>query len=167
MGRSPRLFYICYEFPVLTQTFTVNEVRELTRAGMSLTVVSCRPSREVPEPGDASPAPSVLTLEGPLSKSVFLSLLRWFVVRPLRLLSLLGRVATARYRDEPVKCWVRGFEHLLWGSRLASLTRREPDPVHYHAQFVDAASTTSWIQGSLTPRNTACRDARRRMRRTT
>jgi glycosyltransferase involved in cell wall biosynthesis len=146
-SRDPRVLYVCYEYPVLTQTFTVSEVAGLLDAGLPVTVVSCRPSRaNLP----ARRGVPVLVLPRPLSPAAVLSFLRYCVRRPLRTAGLLVTIATARYRDQGFRCWVRGFGQLLWGAWLARWSCTGAGPVHFHAQFIDAASTVAFVAARLT-----------------
>jgi len=141
---ATRIFYLSYEFPVLTQTFTSNEVVGLRREGLDVTVVSCRRAAD-----PAPPGVSVRVLPSPLSGACLGALLVWIVRRPVRLLGLFARVAFARYRDERLRCRLRGFLQLLWGCRLARDLEREGRRTHLHAQFVDAASTVAWAAARL------------------
>ncbi|MHC4862050.1 MAG: glycosyltransferase [Planctomycetota bacterium] len=131
---------------MLTQTFTAGEVRGLAASGVDVRVVSCR------RPGAGSQddgGPPVDYLEAPLGPRALVSLLGWMLRRPLRLLTILGELASARYRDEPLRCWARGFLQLLWGARLADRVRKESPRPHLHAQFVDAASTVAYVAARL------------------
>jgi len=147
MGRSPgtRLLYLAYEFPVLTQTFTIAEATGLARAGFDVTVLSCRPSREE----RILSGPPTEVLPHPLSAGSFGALLFFLVRRPVRTLSLIGHLLTARYRDQALRCRARGFLQFLWGVRLALRIRKERPGPHLHAQFVDAASTVAWVAARL------------------
>jgi glycosyltransferase involved in cell wall biosynthesis len=143
-GREAPLVYVCYEFPVLTQTFTRAEVEGLDGAGIDLELVSCRRPAEDPGSGTRE----VRYLPRPSSIALPLGFLSWMVRRPLRTLGLLLTVATARYRDQPFLCWSRGFLQLLWGAFLAGEYRGKR--AHFHAQFVDAASTVAMVAARLT-----------------
>jgi len=147
MARPPgtTLFYLAYEFPVLTQTFTVAEAKGLARAGFDVTVLSCRPPRET---GLTDLPPTEVLLRAGSAGSVG-ALLYWLGRRPVRTLGLLGRLLTAHYRDQAMRCRVRGFQQLLWGARLAFRIRKAAPRPHLHAQFVDAASTVAWVAARL------------------
>jgi len=138
------LVYICYEFPVLTQTFTVAEARGLRELGVDLSVVSCRRP-----PGENRSGVPARALSSPLSLPVLCTFLLWLLRRPVRTLELLGTVASSSYRDQPFRCWARGFLQLLWGCRLADEIRRSGRRPHLHAQFVDAASTVAFTAARL------------------
>jgi glycosyltransferase involved in cell wall biosynthesis len=146
--RTPLVLYVCYEFPVLTQTFTVTEVRGLLDQGLRIEVVSCRRPRGSPSGLAAAEIP-VRNLPPPFTRSCLLSFARWVVRRPVRLLALIGTVAAGSYRDQPLRCWGRGFPQLLWGLRLAEELRGRARAIHLHAQFVDAASTVSLVAARL------------------
>lgn len=153
-GRSenaaPGLLYVTYEYPVLTQTFTRGEVRELARGGVRLEVFSCRPARaEERKLSGEERAIRVRNGGSPLAPATVGALVRWLVRRPARTLSLVGAVAASSYRDEPLRCWLRGFAQLLWGARLAADLDREGARPHLHAQFVDAASTVAFVAARL------------------
>lgn len=141
------VLYLAYEFPVLTQTFTANEVAGLAGAGIDLAVFSLIPSRD-----RAARAPSgvpVAVAPPSLSPHSVRALLAWLLRRPLRTLSLLGAVAAGAYGDQPARCWARGFAQLLTGARLAADLRAVGARPHLHAQFVDAASTVALVAARL------------------
>lgn len=149
-SEAPGLLYLTYEYPVLTQTFTRNEVRELARRGIRLEVYSCREARA--EERDLSGEERTIRVRNggsPLAPPALRALAGWLLRRPLRTLSLAGAVAASSYRDEPLKCWLRGFLQLLWGARLAADLAREGARPHLHAQFVDAASTVALVAARL------------------
>jgi len=146
-SRDHRIVYVCYEFPVLTQTFTVAEVRGLLNAGLTVRVLSCRPSRT---PGAAGADLPVEVLPPPFSVSTIGAFLAFLLRRPIRTTSLLFTMATARYRDQAFRCRLRGFTQLLWGTWLARKVRRDGALPHFHAQFVDAASTVAFVAARLT-----------------
>jgi glycosyltransferase involved in cell wall biosynthesis len=144
--RAIRVFYLCHEFPVLTQTFTILEVRGLVREGIDVEVISCRRPRE---DGEVLGAPSPTVLPRPLSGCSIGSGLFWLFRRPIRTLSLLFRIAFATYRDQSMKCRVRGLLQFMQGARLAMRIRAFSERPHLHAQFVDAASTVAWVAATL------------------
>jgi len=145
-SRDLRILYVCYEFPVLTQTFTDAEVSGLAAAGLEVRVVSCRKPRAGIVAGSRVP---VEILPRPLSLTTIAALLGFAVRRPLRTAGLLFTIATARYRDQGTRCWLRGFTQQLWGAWLAREIRREGTAPHLHAQFVDAASTVVFVAARL------------------
>ena len=145
-SRGTRLLYVCYEYPVLTQTFTVAEVSGLAAAGFEVGVVSCRKSRFDPPTGSRVP---VEVLPSPISVGTLAAFLAFAIRRPIRSASLLGAIATARYRDQGFKCWLRGFTQFLWGAWLARRIRSGGGRPHLHAQFVDAASTVAFVASRL------------------
>ncbi len=145
-SRDHRILYVCYEFPVLTQTFTRAEVSELAAAGLKVSVVSCLQSRA------GAPAESPVSIENlprPISPATLAALLCFAICRPFRTAGLIFTIATARYRDQGLRCWLRGFAQLLWGAWLALRIRQEGEAPHLHAQFVDAASTVAFVAARL------------------
>jgi glycosyltransferase involved in cell wall biosynthesis len=134
------VFYVCYQIPVLTQTFTAGEIAGLGAGGLAFRAVSCR------RPLTAPPAPGVLYLPGPLSRPVRSAFVRAARSRSGPFRRLLRAVLTARYRDEAGRCWLRSFLHAAWGAWLAE---RAGGPAHFHAQFLDAASTVAFVAAGL------------------
>ncbi len=147
--RSPdlRILYVCYEFPVLTQTFTVAEVEGLREAGLTVEVISCRQPRDQGTTGTTAP---VRVLPRPFSMAALGASLGFAIRRPLRTSNLVLTIATARYRDQSFRCRLRGFTQFIWGAWLAREIAREPTLPHLHAQFIDAASTVAFIAARLT-----------------
>ncbi|MCU0726105.1 MAG: glycosyltransferase [Planctomycetes bacterium] len=134
------MFYLCYEYPVVTQTFTEGEIAGLRARGLRFTAVACR------RPSSGRSAGDVLYLPGPLSRPVTSAFARAARDRPATFRRLLRSVAGARYRDEAGRCWLRGFLQVAWGAWLA---QRAGGPSHFHAQFLDAASTVAFVAAGL------------------
>ena len=137
-----RLFYVCQEFPVLTQTFTAGEVAGLAEEGLDPQLVSCR------RPSRAPAAPRALYLPPPFAPAALGAFGRAARGRSRALARCLAVAAGARYRDEAGRCWLRGFAQVLWGALLAERAAGRPRP-HFHAQFVDSASTVAYVAATL------------------
>src|SRR5207244_1107468 len=95
----PKVAYVAYAFPVLTQTFTVREVAALRRRELDLVVFAARTdpaSRLDPEAADEA------------ARAVFLApsaaVLAWFFRRPLRFVTKLATCRGRRYRHRAAPC---------------------------------------------------------------
>lgn len=144
-----RLVYVSERYPVLSQTFTLREVRDLHAAGLPVTVVSLRPpGPEDPEP-DPKRDPEIVRAPSPFSGAVAAAGLRAGLRRPLRTAGTGLRSLLPHTHPFWPKMQLRSPLHAAWGawlaSRLASM-----GPVHLHAQFVWGASTVAWAAARLT-----------------
>ncbi len=142
MRRARRFIYLCYEHPVLTQTFTAGEIAGLREEGLSPEVVSCRPAA-------GGPGRGIVYLPPPLCPRVIGAARAQAARRPGACIRLLRALGAARYRDEAGRCLLRGMLQFLWGCHLAAEADRAGTPAHWHAQFLDAASTVALTASML------------------
>ena len=138
-----RLVYVSERYPVLSQTFTLREVRDLHAAGLPVTVVSLRsPGPTDPEP-DPERDPEILRAPSPFSGSVAAACLARGLRRPLRTAGTALRTLLPHTHPFWPKMQLRSPLHAAWGAWLAGRLR-SMGPVHLHAQFAWGASTVAW-----------------------
>ncbi len=144
---AAKLAYVAYNYPVLTQTFTLREVRALRERGLDVRVYACRA-------GDQADRDPVAAEER--ARTTYLAataacgaLARFLVARPPRFFATLARCLGGRYADDAVRCRLRAVFHFLLGVDLAGRLRREGGIDRVHAQFVDAGSTVGYVAARL------------------
>jgi len=146
----PKVAYVAYTFPVLTQTFTVREVASLRERGLPVRVFSVRRDDDAGlDPLALEEAGRTHYLRGPLSPSGLAALFGWFARRPLRFLGTLWGCLGAGYRDNALSCRLRAPLQFALGAELASILCRDGGYGRVHAQFVDAGSTVAFAASRL------------------
>ena len=147
---APRVAYVAYAFPVLTQTFTARETAALRRRGVPLQVFAAkRGEGSGLDPEAAAEAGLAAYLPGPLSPRTAAAALAWLLRRPLRMLTTTLLCLGGRYADDSLRCRLRAPLHAFLGAALASELRRRGGFARVHAQFVDAGSTVAFVAARL------------------
>lgn len=148
-GRAPRVAYVAWAFPVLTQTFTLHEVAALRDRGLDLIVFASKGDDAAGDPEALAARRSAVYLPPALSWASIAAAAGWFVRRPVRFTSTLLRALGGRYRDCALRCRLRAPAHFLAGAALASELRRRGGFTRVHAQFFDAGSTAAYTASRL------------------
>lgn len=150
---APRIAYVAWAFPVLTQTFTLHEVTALRERGLDLVVFAAKGDAGVdPDAGDPEALAarrSAVYLPSPFSAASLAAAAAWLVRRPVRFVSTFVRALGGRYRDGALRCRLRAPAHFLAGVALASELRRRGGFTRVHAQFFDAGSTAAYTASRL------------------
>jgi len=146
----PRVAYVAYAFPVVTQTFTVREVAALRRQGLALDVFSAKaPAGDALDAEAAAERARTHYLPPPFSLRSAASALAFAARRPLRTLSTFVACLGGGYRDEALRCRLRAPLHFLVGASLARELARRSGYFRVHAQFLDAGSTVAFVAARL------------------
>lgn len=148
-GRAPRVAYVAWAFPVLTQTFTLHEVAALRDRGLDLVVFAAKGDDAVGDAEALDARRSAVYLPAALSPGSLAAAAAWLLRRPLRFISTFLRTLGGRYRDGALRCRVRAPAHFLAGVALASELRRRGGFTRVHAQFFDAGSTAAYTASRL------------------
>jgi glycosyltransferase involved in cell wall biosynthesis len=143
-----RLIYVSDAYPVLSQTFTLREVRDLHAAGLPVTVVSLRPpGADDPEP-DPEADPPLWQAPSPFSVEVLGAVTACKLTRPWAWATTMSRALLPHTHPFWPKMQLRSPLHVAWGAWLARRLRGL-GPLHLHAQFVWGASTVAWAASRL------------------
>lgn len=145
--RTPKVAYVAYAFPVLTQTFTARETAALRRRGVDLHVFAARSDPAAALDPEAADEARRATYLRP-ARAAFAAC-AWLLRRPLRAAATLARCLGGGYRDHALACRLRAPLHFALGAELASHLRRRGGFTRIHAQFLDAGSTVAFAASRL------------------
>ena len=141
-GPALALAYVVFAYPQLSETFIADEIAELRRQGVKVTVYTLEPPR--PGPRAAAPDASPQDLSLPKSRlaraALLASVLPWLARNPA---GFARAVALALAARRPAV-----FGHLVQGARLAGRLRRRPAAV-IHAGFASDPATVAMFAASF------------------
>jgi glycosyltransferase involved in cell wall biosynthesis len=144
---GPKVAYVAYAFPVLTQTFTVREVAALRQRGVRVQVFAVRRDPQSALDPEAAAETALAVYLTPLAAAAASA--AWLVRRPVRFAQTLAACLGGRYRDHAIACRLRAPFHFALGAALATRLAAEGGFGRIHAQFLDAGSTVAFAASRL------------------
>lgn len=140
--------YVTMAFPLLSETFIINEVRSVLEAGVPVHLFSLRRPREPATHPEAAPLLARVTyLPFLLSWPLWRAVLYYASRRPGRLAALLLTAIAGTWRRPGVL--LRTLAILPKSVLLADYVRRR-GICHLHAHFANYPATAAWVAAELT-----------------
>lgn len=143
-NKTLKIAYVVKMFPRLSETFILNEMLELERQGVEITVFSLR------KPNEGKFHPQLSNLKAQVFYLEDFDTKKWaswlgevwphLETGPDNLWNLLGRALTARD--------VQTMDYVLWSAWTAAKLI-ELDICHIHSHFASLPSTIAWFAGKI------------------
>lgn len=142
-SRQPKIVYLLDSFPILSQTFVLQEILELQRQGVALRVFSLfKPAARETATGAWSEQIPITYLSQQSRSSLLIMLMQRFFKAPRRFLRT--ALLTLAYHDPR-----SALAYLCYGVSVAEQIERQ-DIAHLHAHFAIGATSVAQIVHQLT-----------------
>ena len=144
---GPRIGYVVMSFPLLSETFVINEAAAVRGQGLDVRIFSLRRPREpFRHPEAEALLPYTRQLPFLCSWSLWAAAGRWMVCRPRTLGRLVGQVVAGTWRRPGIL--VRTLAVLPMSLLLAREAQRLGIR-HLHAHFANYPATAAWVASEL------------------
>jgi len=144
---SLRVAYVLSRFPKLSETFIVDEIRALERAGARVSVYSLLPGRAVDAQSDTRDLAAKVESLGPASPAWLAAQLFWLARSPVTLIGVWSR-ALATHAGS-LRELARAFVAVAHGAAFAR-SMQQRNIAHVHAHWATHTALAAWTIHRLT-----------------
>lgn len=143
--RKSNIGYVVSLFPCWSETFIVNEMRELERKGADITIFSVRSDLE--KFTQESAKPFIKKTRYPNAVWILTSALIWLIKKPLGVIRLVGLIVSGKHKS--LKELFKSFWCLMAGLQFAGIAKKNKIS-HLHAHFATYPALTALVMSTLT-----------------